>query len=49
MRNTDHTRMESETLCLGGPLKLRDYIYSLLELKCKNGANEYYECYWVLV
>lgn len=27
MRNTDHTRMESETLCLGGPLKLRDYIH----------------------
>lgn len=32
-----------------GTLKLRDYIYSLMELKCKNGANEYHECYWVLV
>lgn len=27
----------------------RLYIYSLLELKCKNGANEYNECYWVFV
>lgn len=41
--------MESEILCLGGFLKLWDYIYSLLELKCKNGVNEYYECYWVFV
>lgn len=41
--------MESEILCLGGFLKLWDYIYSLLELKCKNGVNEYNECYWVFV
>lgn len=41
--------MESEILCLGGFLKLWDYIYSLLELNCENGVNEYNECYWVFV
>lgn len=42
--------MESETLCLKGPLKLRDYIHiQSIGTESKNGANEYNECYCVLV